>query len=45
MSDLRVSLLGAPRFKRDGVSLELRPRKNIALIAYLAVTGQVPGWM
>jgi DNA-binding SARP family transcriptional activator len=40
MSGLRVSLLGAPRLERDDVSLELRPRKNIALIAYLAVTGQ-----
>ena len=40
MSGLKVSLLGAPRLERDGVSFELRPRKNIALIAYLAVTGQ-----
>ena len=40
MSGLRVSLLGTPRFERDGLAIEIRPRKNVALIAYLALTGQ-----
>jgi hypothetical protein len=40
MSSLKLSLLGPPRLERDGVPLELDTRKNIALIAYLAVTGE-----
>ena len=40
MSDLRLFLLGPPRLERDGVPLELHYRKNVALIAYLAVTGE-----
>ena len=39
MSGLRLSLLGPPRLERDGVPLEFDARKNVALIAYLAVTG------
>jgi DNA-binding SARP family transcriptional activator len=33
-------LLGPPRLERDGVPLEFDTRKNVALIAYLAVTGE-----
>ena len=40
MSTLRLQLLGPPRIERDGVPLRLKYRKNIALLAYLAVTGQ-----
>jgi predicted ATPase/DNA-binding SARP family transcriptional activator len=40
MSGLRLFLLGPPRIERDGVPLELHYRKNLALIAYLAVTGK-----
>jgi DNA-binding SARP family transcriptional activator len=40
MSQLALYLLGPPRLERDGVPVEFRYRKNIALIAYLAVTGQ-----
>jgi ABC-type oligopeptide transport system substrate-binding subunit/DNA-binding SARP family transcriptional activator len=36
---LRVYLLGAPRLERDGVALKLDARKNVALVAYLAVAG------
>jgi predicted ATPase/DNA-binding SARP family transcriptional activator len=40
---LRICLLGAPRFERDGSSLELPRRKLVALLAYLAVTAQRHG--
>jgi DNA-binding SARP family transcriptional activator/predicted Ser/Thr protein kinase len=40
MSSLKLFLLGPPRLERDGVPLELDRRKNVALIAYLAVTGE-----
>ena len=40
MSSLRLSLLGPPRLERDGVPLEFDTRKNVALVAYLAVTGE-----
>ncbi|MCB0133421.1 MAG: hypothetical protein KDD78_21300, partial [Caldilineaceae bacterium] len=40
MSTLRIRLLGAPQFKVDGNLLNLHRRKNDALLAYLAVTGQ-----
>ena len=40
MLGLRVFLLGTPRFECDGTALELGRRKNVALIAYLAVTRQ-----
>jgi predicted ATPase/DNA-binding SARP family transcriptional activator len=39
MSRLALYLLGPPRVERDGVILKLGARKNVALIAYLAVTG------
>jgi predicted ATPase/DNA-binding SARP family transcriptional activator len=40
VSKLTVSLLGAPQIARDGVPLELRRHKVLALLAYLSVTGQ-----
>ena len=39
MSSLRLYTLGAPRLERDGVPVQLQYRKNLALIAYLAVAG------
>ncbi|MGD9100434.1 MAG: SARP family transcriptional regulator, partial [Anaerolineae bacterium] len=39
MSRLKLYLLGPPRLERDGVPLEFNMRKNVALVAYLAVTG------
>ncbi len=40
MSSLKLYLLGPPRLEREGEPLELDTRKNVALIAYLAVTGE-----
>jgi oligopeptide transport system substrate-binding protein len=40
VSNIRLSLLGAPRLERGGVPLKLDTRKNLALVAYLAVTGE-----
>jgi DNA-binding SARP family transcriptional activator len=40
MSSLKLYLLGRPRLERDGVPLELDRHKNVALVAYLAVTGE-----
>ena len=40
MPRLVVSLLGAPRIEREGAPIEVDTRKAIALLAYLAVTGQ-----
>ena len=39
MSGLSLFLLGSPRLERDGVPVEFARRKNVALIAYLAMTG------
>ena len=39
-SPLALYLLGPPRIERDGVPVKLDRRKAIALVAYLAVTGQ-----
>ena len=39
MSNLRLFLLGQPRFERDGQPLTFDTRKNVALVAYLALTG------
>jgi DNA-binding SARP family transcriptional activator len=39
-SHLTVSLRGAPRTKRDGVPVTLDSRKAVALLAYLAITGE-----
>ena len=40
MVDMKVNLLGAPRFERDGKSIYIKRRKALALFAYLAVTGK-----
>jgi predicted ATPase/DNA-binding SARP family transcriptional activator/uncharacterized protein HemY len=40
MSHLSIRLLGPPLVERDGVPIEVDTRKAIALLAYLAVTGQ-----
>ena len=39
MSSLRLFLLGQLRFERDGQPLTFDTRKNVALVAYLALTG------
>jgi DNA-binding SARP family transcriptional activator/predicted ATPase len=39
-SPLALYLLGPPRVERDGVPVKLDRRKAVALVAYLAVTGQ-----
>ena len=40
MSPLALYLLGPPRVERDGKPVEVNRRKALALVAYLAVTGQ-----
>jgi hypothetical protein len=40
VSRLALYLLGPPRIERDGVPIRLDRRKAIALLAYLAVTGE-----
>jgi DNA-binding SARP family transcriptional activator len=40
MAELKLYLLGPPRLERAGLPLDLRRRKALALLAYLAVTGQ-----
>ena len=40
MAHLELLLLGAPRVVLDGVPVTFDTRKAIALLAYLAVTGQ-----
>jgi DNA-binding SARP family transcriptional activator len=40
VSGLALYLLGAPRIERDGVPVKLDRRKALALLAYLAVTGE-----
>jgi predicted ATPase/DNA-binding SARP family transcriptional activator len=40
MSRLALFLLGPPRIERDGTQVHLDRRKAVALVAYLAVTGQ-----
>jgi DNA-binding SARP family transcriptional activator len=39
MPCLKLFLLGPPRFEREGAALKFDTRKNVALVAYLAVTG------
>lgn len=39
MTRLAITLLGAPHFELDGVPLEMTPRKAVALLMYLVVTG------
>ena len=40
MSRLALYLLGPPRVERDGAEVSIPRRKALALLAYLAVTGQ-----
>jgi predicted ATPase/DNA-binding SARP family transcriptional activator len=40
MHSIQLYLFGAPRLARDGTPVELRLRKALALLAYLAVTRQ-----
>lgn len=40
MSRLALFLLGSPRIERDGAPVRVRRRKAVALITYLAVTGE-----
>ena len=40
MSDLRLILFGAPRIELDGRLVQVERQKEIALLAYLAVTQQ-----
>ena len=39
MFELSLFLPGSPLLERDGVPVELARRKNVALLAYLALTG------
>jgi DNA-binding SARP family transcriptional activator/alpha-beta hydrolase superfamily lysophospholipase len=41
VSPLHISLFGAPRIEKDGEILPVARRKTLALLAYLAVTGQM----
>jgi hypothetical protein len=36
---LKLLLFGSPHIERDGQALELKSRKEMALLAYLAITG------
>ncbi len=40
MTDLRLFLFGSPRLERDGLAPPMDTRKALALLAYLATTGQ-----
>ncbi len=40
MAQLALYLLGPPRLEGDGTPLKIDARKNMALLAYLAVTGE-----
>ena len=40
MGKLELFLLGSPRVQRDGTSIQVDTRKAIALLAYLAVSGE-----
>jgi DNA-binding SARP family transcriptional activator len=40
MAELKLLVLGQPRLERDGAPLELNLRKALALLVYLAVSGQ-----
>src|SRR5688572_24685821 len=40
MTFFSLFLLGAPRVEKDGVAVPLERRKALALLAYLAVTGE-----
>ncbi len=38
MSSLKLLFLGSPQIERDGEAIELKSRKEMALLAYLAIT-------
>ena len=40
MPHLKLSVFGPPRLERDGGPIELNLRKGLALLVYLAVSGQ-----
>ena len=40
VSRLALYLLGPPRIERDGLPIKVDTRKAIALLAYIAVTGE-----
>jgi DNA-binding SARP family transcriptional activator len=40
MSGLKIFLLGPPRVELDGSPIDLKRRKAMAMLVYLAVTGQ-----
>jgi DNA-binding SARP family transcriptional activator/tetratricopeptide (TPR) repeat protein len=40
MAQLKLMVLGQPRLERDGAPIELNLRKALALLVYLAVSGQ-----
>jgi DNA-binding SARP family transcriptional activator len=40
VSGIRLFLLGAPLLEREGEPIRLDTRKNLALVAYLALTGE-----
>jgi DNA-binding SARP family transcriptional activator len=40
MSNLKISLLGAPQIELDGTIVPLRRSKALALLIYLAVNGR-----
>jgi len=41
MTQLQLFLFGSPRLERDGVIVTVDTRKAIALLSYLALTGQL----
>ncbi|HEX8135327.1 MAG TPA: AAA family ATPase [Actinomycetes bacterium] len=43
MPELRLAVLGPPRLELDGATVEVDTRKAIALLVYLAVTGERHG--
>ncbi len=43
MSSLKIFLLGAPRVEIESLPIEIKRRKAMALLIYLAVAGRGPG--
>ncbi len=41
MGQLRLLLLGTPQIQRNGTAVQVQTRKAVALLAYLAVTGDI----
>ena len=40
MAAINITLFDMPRIERDGVTVAVERRKSLALLAYLAITGQ-----